>query len=141
MKTKIFSYSFALLLSLFVFSPLFNNQALAVTCESGFTADTSNTICLPSGVSRGGPQTASDLILKGVNILLSVAAIIAVLFLIIGGFQYVTSAGNEETAKKARGTITNALIGIAVIVLSYTIVTVVAHTAGSCGGGLFSFGC
>jgi hypothetical protein len=53
------------------------------------------------------------------------AAIIAVIFLIIGGFLYITSAGNETQSTKGRKTLVNALIGLAIIVLSYLIVQVV----------------
>lgn len=67
----------------------------------------------------------NDLIIKAINILLGVAALIAVLFLVIGGFRYITSAGNDEQAKKGRNTIINALIGLVVIILSYVIVQAV----------------
>ena len=61
-----------------------------------------------------------------INWLLGIAFGIAVLFLIIGGFWYITSAGNEETAEKGRGTAINAIIGIIIIILSYVIINVVA---------------
>ncbi len=59
--------------------------------------------------------------------LLYVAGAIAVLFLIIGGFWYITSAGNEEQAEKGKSTLISAIIGIVIIVLSYVIVTVVSN--------------
>ncbi len=46
----------------------------------------------------------------------------AVLFIIIGGFQYITSAGNPENVSKAKNTILYAIIGIIVTLLSYAIV-------------------
>lgn len=58
--------------------------------------------------------------------MLGIAFGIAVLFVIIGGFWYVTSAGNEETAEKGRNTVVNAVIGIVIIILSYVIVNVVS---------------
>ena len=60
-----------------------------------------------------------------INTLLMVAGIIAVLFLIIGGFQYITSGGNDELAGQGKKTIQNAIIGIVIIILSYTLVTVI----------------
>ncbi len=68
----------------------------------------------------------SQFIIKIINIALSVAGLIAVLFLIIGGFRYITSAGNEETAEQAKKIITNAIIGIVVIILSFVIVRVIS---------------
>lgn len=66
-------------------------------------------------------------ILKIINIALAVAGLIAVLFLIIGGFRYITSAGNEETAEQAKKIIVNSIIGIVVIILSFVIVRVISN--------------
>jgi uncharacterized membrane protein YwzB len=68
-----------------------------------------------------------------VNWLLGIAFGIAVLFLIIGWFWYITSAGNEETAEKGKNTAINAIIGIVIIVLSYVIVNVVSKLVSSTG--------
>ncbi len=57
--------------------------------------------------------------------LLYAAGGIAVLFLIVGGFQYVASRGNEEATEKAKKTITYAVVGIVVIVLAFAIVAIV----------------
>ena len=62
-----------------------------------------------------------------INWLLGIAFGVAVLFLIIGGFWYITSAGNEETAEKGKNTAFNAIIGIVIIILSYVIVNVVSN--------------
>jgi hypothetical protein len=59
--------------------------------------------------------------------ILSIAFIVAVIFLVIGGFRYITSQGNEEGIEKAKGTITNAIIGIVVIVLAWIILTIVLN--------------
>ena len=76
---------------------------------------------------------------KIIKILLGVAGAIAVLFVVIGGFLYMTSAGNEEQAQKGRKDITNALIGIIIIILSYIIVSVIVNLVSGVGffGGLF----
>ena len=80
----------------------------------------------------GGPN---DLIVRIINILLGVAFLIAVLFLVYGGFQYIFSAGNEERAEGGRNTVINALIGVAIIVLSYVIVQIVSRTVSTGGSG------
>lgn len=64
-------------------------------------------------------------------ILLYIAGPLAVLFLIIGGFWYITSGGNEEQAEKGKKTIFNALIGIVIVVLSYVIVSVIVNLVSS----------
>lgn len=69
---------------------------------------------------------ASDLIIRIINIALGIAGLVAVLFLVIGGFRYITSAGNEETAEQAKKIITNAIIGIVVIILAFVIIRVIS---------------
>lgn len=56
------------------------------------------------------------------NSLLLLVGIVAVLFLILGGFQYITSAGNPENINKAKTTITYTIIGVLITLLSYAVV-------------------
>jgi hypothetical protein len=72
-------------------------------------------------------NTASGMIKLVINWMLGLAGLISVLFLIIGGFWYITSAGNEETAEKGKGTAINAIIGIVIIIMSWVIVNVVSN--------------
>jgi len=83
----------------------------------------------PSAGGTGLPNDTSvtGFIMKIINIALAVAGLVAVLFLIIGGFRYITSAGNEETAEQAKKIIINAIIGIVVIILSFVIVRVISN--------------
>ncbi|OGE74005.1 MAG: hypothetical protein A3I07_03765 [Candidatus Doudnabacteria bacterium RIFCSPLOWO2_02_FULL_42_9] len=83
----------------------------------------------PQCTGTGLPcQTSiTDFIMNIINIALTVAGLIAVLFLIIGGFRYITSAGNEETAENAKKIIINAIIGIVIIILSFVIVRVISE--------------
>lgn len=83
-----------------------------------------------NGVSCSS-NTVSGLIKLVINWMLALAGLIAVLFLIIGGFWYITSAGNEEQAEKGKGTVINAIIGIIIIVLSWVIVNVVSNLVAS----------
>ena|SRR3989344_2648957 len=83
---------------------------------------------VPDPGSTGLPDdsSVSGFVLKIINIALAIAGLIAVLFLIIGGFRYITSAGNEEVAENAKKIILNAIIGIVVIILSFVIVRVIS---------------
>ncbi len=79
-----------------------------------------------------------DIFVLVINWALGIAFIIAVIMLIVGGFRYLISAGNEDSAKKGRATIFNALIGIVIIVLSYVVVQIVYRfVSGTGSGGLF----
>src|SRR5258708_22935528 len=62
--------------------------------------------------------------------LLSIIAMSALVATIYGGFQYVTSAqtGGEKSTASGKRTITNAVIGLVIAVLAYTIVSIVNNT-------------
>ena len=87
-----------------------------------------------TGVRCGPEQGVNDIIITVLNIIIGVAFVIAVLFLVIGGFRYITAQGNEESAEKGRKTIVNALIGIVVIILSFAIVRIVSRVISNGGG-------
>ncbi len=87
------------------------------------------TVPNPGLPSIGGAANAQSGIMALIqNILLPLAGIIAVLFVIIGGFQYMLAGANEDLAKKGRATLRNALIGLVIIILAYVMVTVVVNT-------------
>lgn len=99
--------------------------ALPLVAGAQFQPPNSGGTGLPGNTTQD--STASGFILKIINIALAIAGLIAVLFLIIGGFRYITSAGNEETAEKAKKIILNSIIGIVVIILSFVIVRVISN--------------
>lgn len=59
------------------------------------------------------------------NIVALMAGVVAVLMIIIAGYQFVTSGGSAETVTKARGRITGALIGLIIIALAWTIIRLI----------------
>lgn len=63
-----------------------------------------------------------------IEVLLRVAALVAVVFVIYGGFSYTTSQGDPEGTARARKTIVNSLIGLAVAVMAAAIVSFIAQS-------------
>jgi hypothetical protein len=61
-----------------------------------------------------------------IEILLRVAALIAVLFVILGGFSYITSQGEPSKTAQARDTIVSALGGLAISVVAAALVGFIA---------------
>ncbi len=73
--------------------------------------------------SSMGPQPSVKLVIANlINGLLAIAGTIAVLFLIIGGFQYITSTGNPDAIERAKNTILYAIIGLLACILSYAVI-------------------
>jgi hypothetical protein len=102
----------------------------AIQCPTG--TENLNGFCVPkSGYntkSIAGTSTLADLILTVINYLLILSGMIAVIALIVGGFWYITAAGNEEQVEKGRKAIVNAIIGLIVVILAYAIVNIVIQT-------------
>lgn len=100
------------------------------TCDDGFHQK--GPLCIPDNPFKPGslantettPAAVATLIIKW---MLYFAAIVAVIMAIIGGYQVMTAQGNASQALSGRKTLTNALIGLAITLLSYLIVQVVVN--------------
>lgn len=100
-------------------------------CPNGTSPAPGSGICLPSNAPSTGIAGASslaDLILLVINILLIFAGLIAVVMIVVGGFQYITAGGNEENSEKGKKVLINAVIGLVVVLLAFTIVRVINAT-------------
>jgi len=65
--------------------------------------------------------TFGEIISNLLPYIFSIAGLILFIFLILGGFELLTSGNNPEKVKKAQGRIASALIGFLIIFLSYWI--------------------
>jgi len=80
--------------------------------------------------SVAAPGTLGQNITTIINYFLGLLGLVAVAFLIYAGILMVTAGGNDEQVTKARKVIMYAVIGIVIILLSYTIVTFVTSALG-----------
>ena len=83
-----------------------------------------------SGSCSPSLQKLSDIwlvVAAVIQIMLQIAAIVAVIFVIYGAVSYMTSQGEPDKTAKARDTIVNALIGMAIAVTSAAIVAFIAE--------------
>jgi hypothetical protein len=76
----------------------------------------------PEGVPQGGPGAAANIIKWGVNFLLIIAVLMALLFLIWGGIDLVTSEGQKDKLSRARKKIFFSIIGIVVAFFAFAII-------------------
>ena len=79
--------------------------------------------------------TADPRVIVGnvIKALLGVVGSLALLVVILGGFMWVISAGNEEKIKKGKDMVTWAAFGLVVIFFAYALVTFVVNAV--TGGG------
>jgi type IV secretory pathway VirB2 component (pilin) len=105
-----------------------NNTATQGSCPEGFWEK--GPLCVPANPFSGnggiaGNGTIAELATTIINILLGLSGIVAVIMVIIGGYQWMTARGNEAQVTNGRKTLINALIGLAIIILSYAVVQAV----------------
>jgi hypothetical protein len=73
---------------------------------------------------------STGLLTHAINLLLAFLGMIAVLFIIIGGYKMIISRGDEKKFESGRQTVTYALIGLVVAILAFAMITVIGNTLG-----------
>ncbi len=77
----------------------------------------------PTGIP-GSENDAGKVLSNIIKIIFSVAVLAVLFMLIFGAFQWITSGGDKEGVTKARERITHALVGLAILALSFLIVAI-----------------
>lgn len=88
--------------------------------NSALAAGETNVVT-PRGYKPGDPTSITELVSTGLNFALGLAGLISVIYIIIGGFNYITSSGNVEKVQAAQKTITYAVIGLIIVALAFAI--------------------
>lgn len=73
-------------------------------------------------------RPVTDVVATIIRGILTILGTIFVVLIILGGFKWMTSAGNAEKVKEARESIKNAMIGLIIVVTSYAVVRFVFDT-------------
>lgn len=73
-------------------------------------------------VGEGGGAEPFKIVLQ---VIFAIMGAVAVLIIVLSGFKFVTSGGNPEEVKKAKGTIIYAVIGLLVALIALSLVTFV----------------
>ncbi|MDB5182070.1 MAG: hypothetical protein JWP13_833 [Candidatus Saccharibacteria bacterium] len=79
---------------------------------------------------KDGPSDFLLIALALVDDLLRIAGFVAIGYIIYGGILYVTSQGSSDQTSKAQSTITNALIGLVMAVVSVAFVSFLGNRIG-----------
>jgi len=85
-------------------------------------SDIFGTIAQPTG-APGDPGT---FIGGAINLFLIVAGITMMIYLLWGGLDWITSGGEKEKIAKAQGKLTNAVIGIFIVIFALTLFNFIA---------------
>ncbi len=98
----------------------------AVPAAGGQSANSTTTLFNPIP----GYSNLTALLVYIMKGFLGIVAVWAVAFIVIGGFRMVISSGNEEAVLAARKTITWAVLGLLIAVLSFAIIAIVQNLVG-----------
>lgn len=85
--------------------------------------------CELKPIGNGGRSLRDFILIVAMNVfemILQLVGYASVIFLMVGGFRYMTSAGDSNAMSAAKKTITNAIIGLVISILSVGLVNVVA---------------
>lgn len=83
----------------------------------------------PFGLPQAGTDGLPTILKRVLTYFTSVVASIAVLAIIIASIMYISSAGDEEKAKKAKNTIVWAVVGLIIAIFSWSIVYIILRSS------------
>lgn len=86
------------------------------------TSAPDTTVCQTKGQTEDPLTGPNGIITVATNIIASIAGIVAVIFLVLGGLKYVTSNGAPDQISRAKESIIYALVGLVLIVLARAII-------------------
>lgn len=97
----------------------------STTPASGLNTDKmdAQTQALTQAAGLGQNTSLSFIIATLIQVLLGFLGIIFLILTIVSGFKWMTAQGNEDTIKKAQGTLMNAIIGLVIVLAAYIITT------------------
>lgn len=94
------------------------------TLNASFLGGLQNTAAkVPSYTQASDPSLIAATIIQA---LLAFIGVLFIILLIYGGFIYMTSAGEMDKVKKAKGLIKNAVIGVLIVMTAYAVTYFIA---------------
>ena len=78
-------------------------------------------------------STPSSILINIINYALAILGFLGILGFIIAGVMYILSAGDEASAKKAKGYMVNSIIGVIIALLGYVVIAAISTLLGAGG--------
>jgi hypothetical protein len=115
----------ALVLSLLIILPVLG-IALNANAQPVIWSD--NSANAMAGTGLNGNANPQQTIANIIKILLGFLGMIAVVIILIGGFKWMTAAGNEDKIGEAKKIMTAGLIGLVIVLASFGLATYITTT-------------
>jgi len=85
-----------------------------------------STLCTDKGKGTDNPLTGKNGLFRGIaGVIAVVSGVIAIILLLISGLRYITSGGDAAKAKSAKDTIVAVIVGMVIILLSDSIISLI----------------
>ena len=112
-----------------------NGKCAAAPSGEEDTEDTFGLTQFNEGVGGSlGNQDLRKTVGSIINVALSLLGVVAVVIILLGGFKWMTSSGNEEKATEARKLIFAGIIGLAIILSAWAIALFVLKSLSTATG-------
>lgn len=93
---------------------------VALMANFAFGGVTSAALSNPSGVPATF-RTLDRSVSTIFNVIILIAGIVFVILFLVGGIQYLTASGNEESSGKARKLLLDAIIGLVIVLAAWAV--------------------
>lgn len=120
------------LVVMFVFSLFLTVPTFAQTSTGGFNDDINAQLGAAAGsggAGFGAPVDPREIVARTIRIALGLLGTIALCLTLYAGYLWMTAGGNEDEVTKAKTLLTQSVIGLMIILLSYSITIFVFKTA------------
>ncbi|MCW3819805.1 pilin [Micromonospora sp. DR5-3] len=87
-------------------------------------------LAAPAPDDGGGPNSIAQVIANITGWVMGIIALVATMFLVIGGLRYMAAGGDPAQVEQAKGNVKSALVGYALAVLSPIILQVLQGILG-----------
>ena len=129
-KKHVLSFAFLSLFSLAQVILFFPTQVSAQASNLVSGQEGLNEVGRVFGDTGSGAQDIRYIIARVINLILGFLGVIFFILTIFAGFKYMTAAGNEEEVKKSLSLLKNAVIGLLIVLISWTITRYVLISLG-----------
>jgi len=114
------TFIFIIVIGFFIGAHIVFGADDAVTVRGGLAESSSI-----SGLTPSGDQTLSEYVGSVINVVLSFLGVAFLILALYAGILWMTAAGDQTVAQKAKTILVDAAVGLFVILISYQVVTLV----------------
>lgn len=85
---------------------------------------------LGSGGNAAGPAAVGAIVGGVISLMILISFVLAFLYLLLGGYDWITSGGDKTKLQSARDKITNAILGLVIVAAVWAIMMLVSNFTG-----------